>query len=106
MVLRLEHRGREDTWTVSLAAFGRNDPAGELLASRGWALDDLASGAFATLREPDAYAPLARTGTPVLFHPFREIDHRIGWYAGAAWDGAEGGHVSLLRYDNRGDPTA
>jgi hypothetical protein len=102
--LRLEHRAPAGTWSATLAAFGRNDPAGDLLASRGWALGDLTSGANAILREPDAYAPVARTGTPVLFHPFREIDHRIGWYGGIDWDGADGTRVALLRYDNAVDP--
>ena len=103
---RLEHRGRAGTWAVTLAAFGRNDPAGDLLASRGWALGDLASGAFATVREPDVYAAQARTTPPVLFHPFREIDHRVGWYAGIDREGADGSRIAILHYDNRGDPTA
>lgn len=104
--LRVEHRGHGGTWSALLAAFGRNDPAGDLLASRGWALGDLTSGYFAELREPDVYAPVARTTVPVRFHPFREIDHRVGWYAGVGWDGADGRRLSLLRYDNRADPQA
>lgn len=102
--IRLEHRAPAATWSAVAAAFGRNDPAGDLLASRGWALGDLTSGANAQLREPDVYAPLARASLPVLFHPFREIDHRMGWYAGLDREGAGGGRLALLRYDNRGDP--
>lgn len=104
--LRVEHRGDAATWSATASAFGRNDPAGDLLASRGWALNDLTSGLFARVREPDVYAPEARAPVPVLFDPFLEIDHRLGWYAGIARDGAGGSRLALLRYDNRGDPEA
>jgi hypothetical protein len=104
--LRLEHRGDAATWNGVVSAFGRNDPAGELLASRGWAMNDLTSGLFARLREPDAYADDAFAPVPVLYDPFLEIDHRIGWYAGVARDGVDGSRFALLRYDNRGDPEA
>lgn len=104
--LRLEHRGDAATWSALASAFGRNDPAGDLLASRGWALGDLTSGLNARVREPDAYAAQARASPPVLFAPFLEIDHRIGWYASVARDGMDGSRLALLRYDNRGDPQA
>jgi hypothetical protein len=102
--LRVEHRADSGTWSAVLSAFGRNDPAGDLLASRGWALGDLTSGASAQLREPDVYGPVAHAPVPVLFHPFREIDQRIGWYGGIDHEGASGSRWTLLRYDNRGDP--
>ena len=103
--VRIEHRA--DTGTLALfgSLFGRNDPAGELLATRGWGMGDLTSGLSASLREPDAVAPLVGTTPPVLYRPFVEIDHRIGWYAGVDWDAPAYGKVSLLRYDNRADPT-
>lgn len=104
--VHLEHRGETATWSATASAFGRNDPAGDLLASRGWALGDLTSGLRARVREPDAYAAQARTVPPVLFEPFLEIDHRIGWYAAIARDGTDGSRMSLLHYDNRGDPEA
>ncbi|HMB43719.1 MAG TPA: hypothetical protein VKM00_07540, partial [Luteimonas sp.] len=85
--------------------FGKNDPAGELLATRGWGMGDLTSGLGASLREPDAIAPLVGTTPPVRYRPFVEIDHRIGWYAGVDLDAPAYGRVSLLRYDNRADPT-
>ncbi len=104
--LRLEHRGEIASWSAIASAFGRNDPAGDLLASRGWAMGDLTSGLWARPREPDAYATSTRTVPPVLFEPFLEIDHRVGWYAGVARESAGGGRFTLLRYDNRGDPEA
>jgi hypothetical protein len=102
----LEHRSDAVTWRGVAAAFGGNDPAGDLLASRGWALGDATSALDAELREPDVYASQARAGLPVVFRPFSEIDHRLGWYAGLSRESAGGGMLSVLRYDNRGDPTA
>jgi len=104
--LQVEHRGEAATWHATASAFGRNDPAGDLLASRGWAMGDLTSGLHARPREPDVYASQTRTQPPVLFEPFLEIDHRIGWYAGITREGLDGSKLTLLRYDNRGDPEA
>lgn len=104
--LRLEHRGETATWNGVASAFNRNDPAGELLASRGWAMGDLTSGLNARLRQPDVYARQARTHPPVLFDPVLEVDGRIGWYAGISRVRAGGGRLDLLYYDNRGDPEA
>ena len=52
--VRIEHRGQTRTVELLAAVFTRNDPAGELLSSRGWALGDFTSGLNASLREPDA----------------------------------------------------
>lgn len=103
---RLEHRGEASTFQAQAAVFGNNDPAGELLAARGWAMGDLTSGIGAVLREPDVYAPVAFAPVPMLYRPFEEIDGRIGWYAGAQWDAPAYGKFALLRYDNRADPAA
>ncbi|MDB6164307.1 MAG: hypothetical protein JWL98_1739 [Xanthomonadaceae bacterium] len=103
--MRVEHRGQAQTLELFGAVFGKNDPAGELLAARGWALGDATSGFNATLREPDVYASIIGTTAPVLYRPFVEIDNRIGWYAGASWNAPAFGKVSLLRYDNRADPS-
>jgi len=100
---RIEHRGDAGTLEAFGALFGRNDPAGELLAARGWAMGDLTSGVNASLREPDAYVPLTSAPGPALYKPFVEIDDRVGWYAGANWN-TPAYRVALLRYDNRADP--
>ncbi|HEX6612968.1 MAG TPA: hypothetical protein VF022_03770 [Rhodanobacteraceae bacterium] len=99
----IEHRGA-GTFQAGFAVFGKNDPAGELLATRGWSLSDLTSGLRASVREPDVYAPLVATEAPVDYRPFDEIDHRPGWYADASWESPAYGKVALLRYDNRADP--
>jgi hypothetical protein len=67
-------------------------------------LSDLISGLNASLREPDVYAPIARTTAPVGYRPFDEIDHRIGWYAQFGWESPGYGKLTLLHYDNRADP--
>lgn len=104
--MRVEHRDDVGTFSAQAALFGSNDPAGELLAVRGWGMSDLTSGLGAVLREPDVYAPVAFASVPMLYQPFVEIDHRIGWYAGLDWDSVAYGRLALLRYDNRADPTA
>jgi hypothetical protein len=80
-----------------------NDPAGVLIADRGWAMDDRPSGLFSDLRLPDATVKLfhmADNRTPM----FDEIDGRPGWYAGLGWQMAGIGKLTVLRYDNEGDP--
>ncbi len=37
---------------------------------------------------------------------FDEIDGRPGWYAGATWQMPGWGKISVIRYDNQGDPYA
>jgi hypothetical protein len=101
---RLEHRGAYGTFGLGLAAFKNNDPAGELLAMRGWALGDVTSTLNSRLREPDVLAGLLGTAAPFRFDPFAENDGRVGWHGDLTWDAPGGGRLSLLRYDNRADP--
>ncbi len=101
---RLEHRTEHSSHEAAVALFGRNSPAGELLAARGWSLSDLTAGLGADLREPDVYAPLASGSVPLTFPPFIDIADRIGWYAHLRSDWPGYGQLSLLRYDNRANP--
>ena len=102
----LEPRGEAGPLPSPVAVFGDNDPAGELLAARGWALGDSTSGLFAELREPDAYARQLGASSPILYRPFDEFDNRAGWYAGSAWHSNGGSQARLMYYDNRADPAA
>jgi hypothetical protein len=80
-----------------------NDPAGVLIADRGWAMDDRPSGLFSDVRVPNATVRLfhmADNRTPM----FDEIDGTPGWYAGLGWQLAGIGKLTVLRYDNEGDP--
>jgi hypothetical protein len=101
---RIEHRGESRTLEAAIALFGRNSPAGELLAARGWSLSDYTAGVFAHLREPDVYAPVAREDVPLTYPPYIDIDHRVGWYAQLRAHSDAWGQLALLRYDNRADP--
>jgi hypothetical protein len=104
--VRVEHRSDNSTLEFAGALFAANDPAGEILFARGWALDDLVSGAGSRLREADAYAQSISAPAPRRYDPFLEIDNRVGFYADVTWRSAQFGRVSALYYDNRADPSA
>jgi hypothetical protein len=75
------------------AAYGWNDPAGVLIAERGFALTDRPSTLFDGLGKPaDGF--------------YHEIDRRPGYYGGLSWRHHDRLEVRILRYDNRGDPGA
>ena len=101
-------RWKNDHGTLSLIAaiLCCNDENGTVLAARGWALGDRPMGLFERVRLPEATRRLqfqpayARTGM------FDEIDGRPGWYAGATLQVPEVGKISVIRYDNQGDPYA
>jgi hypothetical protein len=103
---RLEWRGAAHTLEGVVGLVRSNDPAGELLAARGWSLSDLMSGIGSRVREPDTYAAAGGAPIPYRFNPFLENDGRTGWYAGAAWKMSGTGSVQLLRYDNEADPSS
>jgi len=75
------------------AVYGWNDPAGVLLADRGFALSDRSSTVFGHLSVP-----------PLDF--YKELDHRAGAYGGATWRRGELIELRALHYDNRADPGA
>lgn len=103
---RLEWRGERSIVSGIAALVRSNDPAGELLAARGWSISDLVSGLGSRVREPDAYARAEQHPLPLRFNPFMENDGRVGWYAGASWEARGIGKVALLRYDNEADPAS
>lgn len=82
------------------AVFGANDPAGALLADRGWVFDSRPIGLFGEPRVPDV---LAQT-PPLREQPFKEIDNAPGWYAGGSLREDGFGRLTGLYYDNRADP--
>jgi hypothetical protein len=99
---------RQDERTISLrgAIYEANDPAGVLIAEHGWTFDDKPTGLFDHPRIPDVEATALGEEIPDHTTEFQEIDHRPGYYAGATWDEKGIVKVSVLRYDNRADPTA
>ncbi|HSS07324.1 MAG TPA: hypothetical protein VLK83_09340 [Rhodanobacteraceae bacterium] len=102
---RVEWRGAEQTFEGIVGLVRDNDPAGELLAARGWSLSDLTSGLGSRVREPDVYAIDNGAPVPLRFNPFIENDDRTGWYAGGSWRAPGRGGITLLRYDNEADPS-
>jgi hypothetical protein len=103
---QLEWRGEPGTLEIGGSLFKGNDPVGRLLAVRGWSLSDLTYGLGSTLREPDAFARAFGDPDHARYNPFQEIDGRWGWYANLAWQSMEYGELTLMRYDNRADPSA
>lgn len=100
----VEWRSEARTLGLTAAVYAWNDPAGILLAGRGWAMSDWITGLAGKPRLPDAYARSRRLVPPQRTWEFLEIDRRPGWYAGASWDENGLGHVEVLRYDNEADP--
>jgi hypothetical protein len=101
--------GSPDDFALSFAAFRYNDPAGAMLAWRGWALHDRQTGLFERL----PLAPLPNFAENGLFYPvqgafdepFVEIDGRTGFYVAGEWRHLDRSLVRAVHYDNRGDPT-
>jgi len=102
---KAEWRGESDKLEAEVSLFGWNEPAGVLLADRGWALTDRVTGLFDRLRLPDTAAFRPGAGA-VWREPFREIDNHPGYYAGLSWRHEDWGKVDLLYYDNDADPSA
>lgn len=108
--IQLTRRGERSRVSLTAGLFGFNDPAGTLLAFRGWALGDVKAAAFSRL----PLAPLPAIGTPESFlkrqvrwvNPICEVDGRVGHHV--ALDAAWGRRLQLgaFYYDNNGDPRA
>jgi hypothetical protein len=75
------------------AVYGWDDPAGRLLAERGFAMTDRPSTLFGDLGSPH-----------VSF--YHEVDHKPGYYAGLSWRHHDRLEIRALRYDNCADPAA
>ncbi len=80
------------------AIFGYNDPAGVLMALRGWGFSDRQTTLFGRVSRPGGAAVPDRE----LFH---EIDDRPGFYVGGQARYLDRAVLNVLHYDNRGDPT-
>lgn len=101
---------RGETHQVDLTAgiFGFNDPAGTLLAFRGWALGDVKATAFTQLPLP-RLPQIGLEGStfvaqPRWVEPIAEIDDRPGFYGSIDWTYARNWKLGAYYYDNRADP--
>jgi hypothetical protein len=99
--------GSPHDFDFTVAAIGANDPAGTLLAWRGWTFSDHITGLTETQRLPDL--PVYRPDGPIPrqtrdVREFREIDGVPCYYAAASYTYAQNVQVSFLHYDNEGHP--
>jgi hypothetical protein len=98
---RLERLGTGTGFDAGLTGgvFGWNDPAGVVVAQRGFALSDRQTTLFGRLGSSNS-SPLQ---SMELFH---EIDGHAGFYAGIEAKYFDRVVVRALHYDNRADPEA
>ncbi len=89
------------------SAYVGNDPAGTLLAWKGWSLH----GRQTRLNDILPLADLPQVGPGGMFdkqaaqvEPFIETDDRLGYYYGAEWRINRRVMLSALHYDNHADP--
>ncbi len=102
---------REGDWQMDLtgAVFLANDPAGTLLAWRGWSLNDRVTGLFdkLSLAQIRIIRPTGNLNTQAPTEkPFHEIDGHAGYYVGLSLEHADYGKLSVLRYDNKANDHA
>lgn len=81
------------------AVYGWNDPAGVVVAFRGFALHDRQTPLFGRIGTLPLNGPVQR-------ELFAEIDDRPGYYAGAYARVASRTELRAFHYDNRADPAA
>src|SRR6478672_3793270 len=80
----LDWRAPEGTLEFIAAGFGWNDPAGVMVADRGWTLSDRPTGLIDHLRLPNATLILLGQQPPDSTPIFQEYDGNAGWYVGAS----------------------
>jgi hypothetical protein len=95
--------------SATAALFSNDDPAGTLLSWRGWALHDRQTAVFDEL----PLAPIASFAPGGPFQdlppwdaPIREVDGRLGYYAGLGWAMDAGHELRAMFWDNNADPAA
>lgn len=100
--------GRHDLG-INAAVFWGNDPAGSLLAWKGWSIHDRQSRFSDKLPLP----PLPQIEPGMMFEaqdpyvePFREIDDAAGYYVNLEWRIANRLIVRAMHYNNEADPTS
>jgi hypothetical protein len=102
----VEWRSAPRTLSAGAAVFAWNEPAGVLLADRGWALGDAFTGVFGRPREPNVQAQIMGVPPPLRTPEILQIDDRAGWYAAATWDETGFAKLNLITYDNEANQSA
>lgn len=91
--------GGQFDFGAQVGVYGWNDPAGVLMAARGWALHDRQTTLFGIVGEPGDPAVIPVNGRRL----FNDIDHRPGYYFGVKGAWRDRLELRLMHYDNRGD---
>ncbi len=106
---RLEAFGGGHNLSFQASAFRDNDPAGGLIAWKGWSLHDRQSRFNDILPLP----PLPQIDPDgrfwrqdPFFIPFQENDDELGFYAGAEWKYRNRFLLRVMTYDNKADPAS
>ena len=101
--------GGAHEFTVNAAVFWHNDPAGSLLAWKGWSVHDRQTRYSDKLPLP----PLPQIQPGGMFaaqdpyvEPLREIDNRAGYSINAEWRFSKRMLVRAMHFDNRADPVS
>jgi len=102
-------RGQDITFELTAAGHSANDPAGTLLAWRGWSFNDRETGFMDRLQL--AQIRIIRPGGMLSAQaptekPFHEIDGDAGYYAGGSIAHTDYGKLAALWYDNLADDRA
>ena len=113
MEARVERMGKfsgsPHDFSLTASVFGFNDPAGSLLAWRGWSMHGRQSRLFESV--PFTKLPAFQSSRPFELQsqwdtPFLEVDDEIGYYLQGEWDYGRRSELTVAWYDNRGIPTA
>ncbi|WP_404342107.1 hypothetical protein [Pseudoalteromonas mariniglutinosa] len=108
-VKRLGNRVRSaHSFNWFAAVFKGNDPAGTLLAWRGFAIHQRQTTFNERVRfaRPVSFATLQLSKQSDYVLPFEEVDGRFGYYLGMHWDYYKQSQFRVYYYDNNGDPGA
>lgn len=109
--LNLSRPGRSfatnHSWQLVLGAFQGNDPLGNLISWRGFAVHNLQTRIggridFAHYPSLQRY-PLQLQ--PDWVEPFAELDGHTGWYGGLHYLYQQNTEIRFYHYDNQADPT-
>ncbi|MBL8642652.1 MAG: hypothetical protein JNK21_01880 [Rhodospirillaceae bacterium] len=99
-------RGEDMTFSLLGSGFYFNDPAGTVLAWRGWAVHDREAGLAERLALP--FVRITRPGGRLFrqaphIEPFTELDERMAYYIGARLEHADWGELRAMYYSNPAD---
>ncbi|MCH5376901.1 MAG: hypothetical protein JJ992_23280 [Planctomycetes bacterium] len=109
--LSISHRpvslGGRHTFSIDVSAFGGNDPAGSLLAWKGWSVHDRQTrpGDGLPLPPVPELQPGGMFGHQEPYaEPLLELDHALGYFVNLEWRMGRQLLVRVARYNNEADP--